>query len=129
MRRILVDHARAKRAGRRGGGRRVEFDAEELADPLAAPRRGADLEALDEALDRLAAVESLVAELVQVRDFSGLTVSEAAEALGAAPRTADAWWAYAWMADDLNKSRRNPSAAARSATYTRYFAAGAALPS
>ena len=102
MRRILVDHARAKRAGKRAGGRRVEFD-----DGLAAEaQRGADLEALDEALGRLATVQPLVAELVQLRYFSGLTVPEAAEALGVAPRTADAWWAYAraWLADDLTNS-------------------------
>lgn len=102
MRRILVDHARAKRAGKRGGGRRVEFDAGLVPDA----QRGADLEYLDEALDRLAAVQPLVAELVQLRYFSGLTVNEAAAALGVAPRTADAWWAYAraWLADDLSNS-------------------------
>jgi RNA polymerase sigma factor (TIGR02999 family) len=102
MRRILVDHARAKRAEKRGGGQRVDYDIERVAqlDP------NAELEALDDALERLAKVQPQVADLVQLRYFAGLTIPEAAEILGVAPRTADAWWAYArgWLAEDLKKS-------------------------
>lgn len=99
MRRILVDHARAKNAVKRTAGARVDADLNLVPNAAAA----VDLEALDEALDRLAAVQPQVAELVQLRYFSGLTIPEAAAALGVAPRTADAWWAYArgWLADDL----------------------------
>lgn len=102
MRRILVDHARAKNAVKRGEGRRVDYDWEQLAQPE--PDR--ELEALDDALCRLADLQPAVAELVQLRYFAGLTIRDAAEILGVSPRTADAWWAYArgWLAEDLKKS-------------------------
>jgi DNA-directed RNA polymerase specialized sigma24 family protein len=60
--------------------------------------------AVHDALDRLAAVDPRVAELVTLRYFGGRTLREAAEDLGVAPRTADAWWAYAraWLAADLS---------------------------
>jgi RNA polymerase sigma factor (TIGR02999 family) len=99
MRRILVEHARQRAAAKRGGGRRRESLP---ADELAAPSASEDLPALDEALGRLAAAEPQVAELVKLRYFAGLTVPQAA-ALGVAPRTADAWWAYAraWLLGEL----------------------------
>ena len=102
MRRILVDHARSKKAGKRGGGQRVEYDF----DRLARPERDAELEALDESLSRLARAQPQVAELVQLRYFAGLAIPDAALALGISPRTADAWWAYArgWLAEDLKES-------------------------
>ena len=102
MRRILVDHARAKNAGKRGGGQRVDYDF----DRLAQPERDDELEALDESLSRLAQAQPQVAELVQLRYFVGLTIPDAALVLGISPRTADAWWAYArgWLAEDLKKS-------------------------
>jgi RNA polymerase sigma factor (TIGR02999 family) len=92
MRRLLVEDARRKRSRKHGGGHsRKEFDA----DLIAAPQAADNLLALNEALTRLAATEPQVAELVKLRYFAGLTVSEAAKCLGIAPRTADAWWAYA----------------------------------
>jgi RNA polymerase sigma factor (TIGR02999 family) len=101
MRRILVDHARARMTARRGGNRRVTVDLERLAgsDP------DADVLAVHDALDRLAAVEPGVARLVSLRYFGGRTLREAAGNLGIAPRTADAWWAYAraWLAADLSR--------------------------
>ena len=62
-----------------------------------------NLIALDEALTRLTEAEPRVAELVKLRYFAGMTIPEVAAALGIAPRTADAWWAYAraWLAADL----------------------------
>ena len=101
MRRILVDHARSRMAAKRGAGRRVTVDLDRLSgtDP------DEDVLAVHDALDRLAAVEPRVANLVTLRFFGGRTLREAAEDLGIAPRTADAWWAYAraWLAADLSR--------------------------
>ncbi len=96
MRRILVDHARARNAAKRGGGRRVEFDPDQTGTIAAS----ADLEALDEALTALAAAKPQLAELVQLRYFGGLTLGQCADALGVSERTADTWWSYAraWLA-------------------------------
>ncbi|MFL5339179.1 MAG: ECF-type sigma factor [Gemmataceae bacterium] len=96
MRRILVERARRKRSAKRGGDRRrADLDP----DWIAAPERSEDLLALDEALGQLAEQEPEVAELVKLRHFAGLTIPQAAELLGVAPRTADAWWAFAraWL--------------------------------
>src|SRR6516162_8759245 len=85
MRRILVENARRKGSRKRGGGRaREELDEENLV----APQVPDDLLALDEALAQLAVTDPQAAELVQLRYFAGLTVPQAAQALGIAPRTA-----------------------------------------
>ncbi len=96
MRRILVENARRKRRLKRGGGAARE-DLDEAS--LAAPAVPEDLVALDEALSQLAAVDPRAAELVNLRYFAGLTIPQAAEVLGVAPRTADFLWAYAraWL--------------------------------
>jgi RNA polymerase sigma factor (TIGR02999 family) len=96
MRRILVDRARRKAAARHGGG----LARLELAPDLVAAREPReDLLALDEALDRLAAEDPLKADLVKLRYFAGLTLPEAAAALGLSERTAGRHWAYAraWL--------------------------------
>lgn len=96
MRRILVDQARHKRSTKRGGQlQRVELHE----DSLAAPTRDVNILALDEALDRLANHDSRKAALVKLRFFAGLTIQQAAAALGIAESTADADWAYAkaWL--------------------------------
>ncbi|HVK15430.1 MAG TPA: ECF-type sigma factor [Fimbriiglobus sp.] len=100
MRRILVEAARRKHRLRRGGDRgRVDLDGLDVA----APERGDDLLALDEALTLLAAADPQAADLVKLRHFAGLTVREAAEALGVSPRTADSLWAYAkaWLLQQI----------------------------
>jgi RNA polymerase sigma factor (TIGR02999 family) len=100
MRRILIDNARRKRSRKRGGARvRRELDP----DRIAAPERSEDLLALDEALNKLAAADPRVAELVQLRYFGGLTIKQAAAVLGVSPRTADSYWAYAraWLVAEL----------------------------
>src|SRR4051794_13256720 len=100
MRRILVEAARRKQAGRRGGGH-----ARQALDPdaVAAPEPDADLLALDEALRRLAEKDPQKAELVQLRYFAGLTIEEAALALGVSVTTANRHWAYAraWLHQEV----------------------------
>jgi RNA polymerase sigma factor (TIGR02999 family) len=96
MRRILIDNARRKAAQIHGGGRaRVEVDADHL--PAAQPPD--ELLALDEALVKFAQVDATAAELVKLRYFAGLSLADAAAALGLAPRSADRLWAYAraWL--------------------------------
>jgi len=103
MRRILIDKARRKRAEKRGGElRRVDLDdLDPPADPGRAP--AADLLALDEALTRFAAEDPVKAELVKLRYFAGLSVEEAAGALGISRPTAARHWDYArsWLYSEL----------------------------
>jgi RNA polymerase sigma factor (TIGR02999 family) len=96
MRRILVENARRKRSHKHGGGLK-RHDAEGA--ELAAAEPVEDLLALDEALDRLAARDPLKAELVKLRYFAGMTIDEAAGALGISAATAKRYWAYAraWL--------------------------------
>jgi RNA polymerase sigma factor (TIGR02999 family) len=99
MRRILIDQARRKHSRKRGGSlRRVELDAGAL---LAAPaqRAAEDLLALDEALRQLEGEDPLKARLVKLRYFAGLSLAEAAAALGVSLATAKRHWVYArsWL--------------------------------
>jgi RNA polymerase sigma factor (TIGR02999 family) len=96
MRRILVDHARKKKSAKRGGDMpHAEFD--EAVFVLTAPAD--ELLAVHEALDRLAAADKAAAELVKLRYFIGLTMEEAAAAMGLPKRTAESIWtsARAWL--------------------------------
>jgi RNA polymerase sigma factor (sigma-70 family) len=70
---------------------------------LQTPISDHEIEALDEALARLATTHPQPAQLVQLRYFGGLKLAECAEVLGVSPRTADTWWAYAraWLAVEL----------------------------
>jgi len=98
MRRILIDNARRKSALRHGGqAERVEFDLDSL--ELAAGMDDDQLLALHEALDKLAARDSVKAELVKLRFFAGLTLAEAARILDVSEPTAKRYWAYAraWL--------------------------------
>jgi RNA polymerase sigma factor (TIGR02999 family) len=100
MRRILVDHARRKKSLKRGGGaEKVELDEGLL--PFSVPSD--ELLAVHEALDRLAAEDSLAADLVKLRYFAGMTMEEAASALGLAVRTAERLWTYArvWLRREI----------------------------
>ena len=94
MRRILVDHARAKKADKRGG----DFMRMSLSD-VADKEADVDLLALDEALSELEKHDLNAAELVKLRYFSGLTHIDAAEAMGLTRRQADGLWALAraWL--------------------------------
>jgi RNA polymerase sigma factor (TIGR02999 family) len=106
MRRILVENARSKNRVKRGGGmRRLDLDA-----ALSVAEPADDLLALDEALDRLAAVDSLAARVVALRYFGGLTVQAAAEALGISLRSAERNWTYAksWLHRELTETDLAP---------------------
>jgi RNA polymerase sigma factor (TIGR02999 family) len=100
MRRILVDHARGHRSLKRGGGARpVSLDAVELGTE----DRAELLVAMDEALERLKAVEPRQAQDVECRFFGGMTEEETAEALGIGLRTVKRDWAKAkvWLQREL----------------------------
>ncbi|MDP1798196.1 MAG: sigma-70 family RNA polymerase sigma factor [Planctomycetaceae bacterium] len=103
MRRILVERARRQTRLRHGG----DFERHDIDDlPIAAPEIREDLIALDAALTKLATVDRLAADLVQLRYFAGLTMAEAALSLGLAPRTADRTWAYAraWLHREISSN-------------------------
>jgi RNA polymerase sigma factor (TIGR02999 family) len=99
MRRILIDRARRKAAQRHGGGQeRVDVDEVEIAAPI----RDEELLAVNEALDKFAALDAPKAELVKLRFFAGLTIEQAAAVLGISEPTANRWWAYAraWLFEE-----------------------------
>lgn len=101
MRRILVDAARRKQAVRHGGGRvRVT-----LLDIHALTQSPDDLLVLDQALTRFAAEEPRKVELVKLRFFAGLSMPEAADALGISLSTAERWWVFArtWLLTEMQK--------------------------
>jgi RNA polymerase sigma factor (TIGR02999 family) len=103
MRRILIGQARRKKRVRHGGDRcRVDLDALDVGDQ----GQTDDLLALDEALTRLAAEDAPAAEVVKLRYFAGLTIEQAAGALGVSVRTANRHWAFAraWLYRQLNSS-------------------------
>jgi RNA polymerase sigma factor (TIGR02999 family) len=100
MRRILVESARRKGRERHGGGRqRVDL----LDDEIAVPDDDEQVLLLDEALTRLEGVRPQAAAVVKLRFFSGLTVEEAAAAVGASPRTARRLWVFAraWLRREM----------------------------
>jgi RNA polymerase sigma factor (TIGR02999 family) len=108
MRRILVDQARHKRSQRRGGNyQRIELSSVE---PVMQANQ-LDILALDEALHQLAARDPRAADLVKLRFFAGLTVSEAATALAVSVATAENDWAYAksWLRLQLSTNEGEPS--------------------
>jgi RNA polymerase sigma factor (TIGR02999 family) len=107
MRRILIETARRKQ-GPKHGGRLRRMDAD--LNLLAAQAPEGDLLALDEALTKLAGESPVRAELVKLRFFAGLTVSEAAEVLGISPATAERYWTYArtWLYAELNGAEDSP---------------------
>jgi RNA polymerase sigma factor (TIGR02999 family) len=102
MRRLLVDQARHKLSQRRGGGRkRCALEQVEIL----APQPSLDVLALNEALARFEKLDPIKAELVKLRYFAGLTIPQAADALGLSTSTADRYWSYAraWLHDELKK--------------------------
>ncbi|MBL8989079.1 MAG: sigma-70 family RNA polymerase sigma factor [Gemmatimonadales bacterium] len=104
MRRILVDHARRQKARKRGGGAdKIELD-EQLIAVGGESGEGLDLEALDEALTRLAELDARQARIVELRFFAGLDVEETAAVVGVSPATVKRDWQFAkaWLKRELS---------------------------
>jgi RNA polymerase sigma factor (TIGR02999 family) len=102
MRRVLVDHARARRSQKRGG----DVPHVPVEDTLvAAPVAGPDLIALDEALDALAKVDPRKSRVIELRFFGGLDVAETAEALDVSVETVARDWRMAkvWLLRELSR--------------------------
>lgn len=108
MRRILVDHARAKAAGMRGGpdARRAAMDLASLPDP-GSERESAGFLILDEAILRLESVDPDAASVVRLRYFAGLSIEETAAALGVSEPTVKRAWAFAraWLKEAIEAGR------------------------
>ncbi|HEX6732288.1 MAG TPA: sigma-70 family RNA polymerase sigma factor [Pyrinomonadaceae bacterium] len=103
MRRILVDHARAKGRAKRGGSDiRVSLDDANLTAKAA----NLDIIAVDEALERLAQIDEQQSKIVELRFFSGLTVEETAEVLKISPATVKRDWsmAKAWLHREISRN-------------------------
>ena len=102
MRRILIDHARRRRAEKRGGGaEHVDLDSVDVAMNAG----DTTLLRIDEALEKLAKEDPPSAELVRLRFFVGLKIEETAEVLQISERTAKRYWTFAraWLYDELQR--------------------------
>lgn len=100
MRRVLVDHARARKAAKRGG----DADPITLIDGMAVtPTGDVDVLALDEALNRLAGLDPRQSRVVEMRFFAGLSIDEVADLLGVSAPTVKRDWqhARAWLRREL----------------------------
>ena len=112
MRRILMDHARQHRAVKRGsGGRKLPLE-DALEEPM---RQDVDLLALDEALTRLERLDPRQSQVVELRFFAGLEVTEVAEVLGISTATVKREWAVArtWLHREIRAPTPGPSPAER----------------
>lgn len=99
MRRVLVDHARGLRRAKRGGG----WDRVTLTGQLGATDTTLEVVLLDDALDKLAALDARAAQVAELRLFADMTIGEIAELLAVSPRTVDGDWATArlWLGREL----------------------------
>ena len=102
MRRILVEHARARHAQKRGG-HASKISLEGLDVAMASLDSTIDLDVLDQALTRLTALDPRQARIVELRYFAGLSVDETADAVGISPRTVKREWAVsrAWLRREM----------------------------
>jgi len=102
MRRILVDHARTKYRQKRGGRNRVRFQLRD--DLLISNERPEEILAIDEALDKLACLDPVHAQILELRYFGGMGINEIAEALGVSSRTVERNWAMirAWILKEFS---------------------------
>lgn len=104
MRQILVDHARRRQAGKRGGGATVIGLNEAAGAAAPASSSSVDVLALDEALDALSSFDDRQCRVVELRFFAGLNIPEAADALGVSTATVEREWAMAkaWLHQRLS---------------------------
>ena len=106
MRRVLVDHARARRRDKRGGGNGQRVPLSDVADvaTLDAAADPADVLALDAAVAQLERISPEAGAVVRLRFYAGLSVERAAAAMGVTPRTVARKWAYAraWLREHLS---------------------------
>jgi RNA polymerase sigma factor (TIGR02999 family) len=104
MRQILIDHARARKASKRGGGR-AALSISSVADLAADTADPAGFLALDDAIMRLEGVDAMAATVVRLRFYAGLKPAEVAEALGLSERTVGREWAFArgWLRETLER--------------------------
>ncbi len=109
MRRVLIEHARARNAAKRGGDlSRIPLDAVDV--PIANGMDDVDIAALDAALTRLATVDERQARIVELRFFAGLTIEATADVVGISPRTVKREWqmARAWLRREMARDGREP---------------------
>ncbi len=104
MRRILLNHARDKKAGKRGGEGAVRLNIEDV--QVMSDERSDELVALDESLERLAKFDRLKSRIVELRYFGGLSLEETAEVMGISRPTVSLHWRLArvWLKNDMEKS-------------------------
>ncbi|MBX3440091.1 MAG: sigma-70 family RNA polymerase sigma factor [Planctomycetaceae bacterium] len=103
MRRILIEQARSKASQRRGGDwQQVDFEQLDVTTSVSADQ----LVALNDALDRLSTLDQLAGNLVKLRYFGGLSLTQAADSLEVSPATAYRHWAYAraWLKSELRSA-------------------------
>ena len=102
MRQILVDHARRRQAGKRGGGQTALLLDEALAPPQ---QRHVDLAQLDDALTALSALDPAQSQVVELRFFGGLSIEEVAKVMAISPATVKREWATArsWLYAELQR--------------------------
>ena len=107
MRRILVEQARRKQRLKHGGVKRIDLDAA----LVTSKSPGHDVSALDEALTKLAELDPVKADLVKLRYFTGMTMPEAAQALGVSLATAERYWTFAkaWLFTELSDEPDDPA--------------------
>lgn len=104
MRQILVDHARAKQASKRGGGWRITLDE----SSLLSEQKDLDLIALDNALNELARLDAQQARIVELRFFAGLSIEDTSHVLAISPATVKRNWVNArmWLQRELSREAR-----------------------
>lgn len=103
MRRILIDHARQRRAAKRGGPGAIHVALEDVPEPAGLTAAAIDHERLDDALKALAEIAPDKARLVELRYFAGLSIEDTADVLGMSPATVKRHWAFAraWLYREL----------------------------
>ncbi|MEZ4650750.1 MAG: sigma-70 family RNA polymerase sigma factor [Candidatus Eisenbacteria bacterium] len=106
IRRILIDHARARNREKRGGGKVAHVSLDDVLALSVTEPPGAELLELDRALEALAKLHPEKARVVELRFFGGLTLPEIAEVLGVTRRTVDRYWLFArtWLYRELKTS-------------------------